>query len=148
MDVFTVSLFGHRRVEDLTQLENRLVPVVRDLINSKPYVAFMLGRNGEFDEYAASVIKRVIRERELNNSDITLVLPYTVSDIEYYEKYYDNVIIPECLYGVHPKSAITQRNRWMIDNSDTVIFYLEHNSGGAYSAMKFARKIGRDYITV
>ena len=108
----------------------------------------MLGRNGEFDEYAASVIKRVIRERELNNSDITLVLPYTVSDIEYYEKYYDNVIIPECLYGVHPKSAITQRNRWMIDNSDTVIFYLEHNSGGAYSAMKFARKIGRDYITV
>ena len=35
-----------------------------------------------------------------NNNDITLVLPYTVSNLEYYEKYYDNIIIPESVETV------------------------------------------------
>ena len=106
----------------------------------------MLVRNGEFDEYAASVIKRARKGCKPIDSDITLVLPYMVSDIEYYEKYYDNVIIPETLYKAHPKSIITLRNQWMIDNSNITIFYVEHNNGGAYSAMKYAEKKKHPYI--
>lgn len=55
---FTVSLFGHREIGDLRQLENKLFPIVKNLIRENSYVTFLLGRNGEFDEYAASVIKR------------------------------------------------------------------------------------------
>jgi hypothetical protein len=55
---------------------------------------------------------------------------------------YDDVIIPDVLAGVHPKSAITKRNRWMVENSDFIIAYVLRDHGGAYSAVKYANKIG------
>ena len=140
MNVFTVSLFGHREIDDLRQLENRLVPIIKEVIQTKSYVAFLIGRNGEFDEYAASIIKRTQKEMGKENNDITLVLPYAVARLAYYEKYYDNIVIPERLYGVHPKSAITLKNRWMVDMSDLVIAYVERTNGGAYEALKYAEK--------
>lgn len=148
MNVFTVSLFGHREICDLGRLEDQLTPIIKELIQTKAYVSFLIGRNGEFDEYAASVIKRAQRETEKENNDITLVLPYAVSDLEYYEKYYDSIIIPSCIYRAHPKSAITLKNRWMIEKADLVIVYVEHNKGGAYTAMKYAEKISKKTINL
>lgn len=82
------------------------------------------------------------------NNDITLVLPYMVADLEYYEKYYDSIIIPESVYGVHPKSAITLKNRWMIEQSDLVIVYVARKKGGAYTAMKYAEKLNKNVINI
>ena len=148
MNVFTVSLFGHREIDDLRILENYLVPIIKELILTKPYVNFLVGRNGEFDEYAASVIKRVEKGVGKENNDMTLVLPYTVADVEYYEKYYDSIIIPESVYGSHPKSAITLKNRWMIERSDLVIVYVKRDKGGAYTAMKYAKKLNKRVINI
>ena len=143
MNVFTVSLFGHREIDDLRQLDVRLSGVVKCLIRTKEYVSFLIGRKGEFDEYAASLIKRAKRELGMENNDISLVLPYPNSKLEYYENYYDSIIIPETVYGVHPKLAITLKNRFMIEKSDFVIVYVEHSWGGAYSAYKYALKKGK-----
>ncbi len=148
MNIFTVSLFGHREIEDLRRLGEQLVAVIKDLIQTKPYVAFLIGRNGEFDEYAASVIKHEQKEVGKANNDITLVLPYTVADIEYYEKYYDSIIIPESVQGAYPKKAITLKNRWMIERSDLVIVYVERNGGGAYAAMRYAEKLNKRIINL
>ena len=148
MDIFTVSLFGHREIDDLRKLNDRLTPIIKKLIKTETYVAFLIGRNGEFDEYAASVIKFAQRELGKENSDMTLVLPYAVSDIEYYEKYYDGIIIPEELHGVHPKSAIKLRNQWMIEHSDMVIAYTERKKGGAFTAMKYAEKLNKRVISL
>ena len=148
MNVFSVSLFGHREIQDLRHLDNSLTYIVKELMRSKSYVSFLIGRNGEFDEYAASVIKRVQKEIGSDNNDLTLVIPYTVADIEYYEKYYDNVIIPEAVDGVHPKLAITLKNRWMVEQSDLVIVNVEHSKGGAYTAMKYAEKINKRIINM
>jgi len=62
MKVFTVSLFGHRKIDDLWRLNDQLTTIIQELIQTKVYVAFLIGRNGEFDEYAASVIKRAQKE--------------------------------------------------------------------------------------
>ena len=148
MNVFTVSLFGHREIDDLRQVEYKLAPIIKELIQTKPYVNFLIGRNGEFDEYAASVIKRVQRAIGAENNEITLVLPYTVSKIEDYEKYYDSIIIPEGVYGVYPKSAITLKNRWMVEQSDLVIVFVERDKGGAYKAMKYAEKQDKGIINL
>ena len=86
MNLYTVSLFGHREIDYLRLLDARLAPVIKELIQGTRFVAFLIGRNGEFDEYAASIIKHVQREVGCENSDMTLVLPYTVADIEYYER--------------------------------------------------------------
>jgi len=146
MNIFTVSLFGHREIRDLRHLEMKLTPIVKELIQAKPFIVFLIGRNGEFDEYAASIIKTVKKEYQNTNIDLTLVLPYTVADIEYYEKYYDSIIIPESMYGAHPKSAILLKNRWMVERSDAVIAYAERNNGGAYKAMKYAEKLHKEVI--
>ena len=57
MNVFTVALFGHRRIDDIRVLYDRLMPIIEDLIKTNYYVEFLIGRNGEFDECAASIIK-------------------------------------------------------------------------------------------
>ena len=76
MNIYTVSLFGHREIESLRELENRLVPIITELLRTKIYVSFLIGRNGEFDEFAASVIKSVRKRLGIENCDLTLVLPY------------------------------------------------------------------------
>ena len=91
MNTFTVSLFGHREIYDLRRLENVLTPIIKKLLQTKAFVSFLIGRNGEFDEFAASVIKSVRKKIGEENSDITLILPYKVADIHYYEKFYDNI---------------------------------------------------------
>ena len=148
MNCLTVSLFGHREIDDLCRLDSGLAPILRELIQTEEYVSFFIGRSGEFDEYAASVIKRVQKETEREKSALVLVLPYKVSDIDYYEKYYDDIIIPESVYDAHPKAAITLRNRWMIEKSEIIIVYVEHDGGGAYAAMKYAEKLNKRIINL
>ena len=148
MDVFTVSLFGHREIDDLRRLDECLAPRIKALLREKTYVSFLIGRKGEFDQYAASVIKRIQKEVGKENNDMILVLPYPAADMAYYEKYYDGVLVPEPLSGVHPKSAIARSNRWMIEQSDLVIVYVKREVGGAYAAMKYAEKLGKRVINL
>ena len=148
MDIFTASLFGHRKIDHMRQINDQLAPLIKNLIQTKPYVAFLIGRNGEFDEYAASIIKKAQKELGKENNEITLVLPYKVSDLPYYEQYYDHIIIPESVSEAHPKSAITFKNRWMVEQSDLVIVYVERDKGGAYTAMKYAKKRNKKIINL
>jgi hypothetical protein len=102
---------------------------------------FLVERNGEFDEYVASVIKRARREYGGDNSDLVLVLPYDVANMADFQDYYDAVIIPDCLEGVHPKGAIVQKNRWMVERADLVVVNVEQERGGAYQAQRYAEKL-------
>ena len=82
------------------------------------------------------------------NSEFIYVLPYPEKDMEYYEAYYDNVMIPECIGRTHPKGAITKRNRWMVEACDLFICYVEREDGGAYTAMKYAKKLEKKVINL
>ena len=50
---YTVSFFGHRRVEDFRVVSEALEDLAAELICTKSYVDFLVGRNGEFDQLAA-----------------------------------------------------------------------------------------------
>ena len=139
-DIYRVAFFGHRRIDRLREIEERLVPILKELILTKEYVEFYIGRNGEFDEFVASIIKRVQKQLDRGNSALILTLPYTVRDIEYYADYYNEIVIPDAIGRAHPKAAITLRNRWMVDTADLVIAYIDHEQGGAYTAVKYARE--------
>ena len=148
MDAFRVVLFGHRDLSSYKKLERRLFPILHELIRTKPFLEIYIGRNGEFDIYAASIVKRAQKAFGTENSELTLVIPYTLKDLEYYEKYYDNVIVPECVQNTFPKSAITKRNRWMIEACDLLICYVENSTGGARNALKYAKKLGKRIINL
>lgn len=148
MQIFTVSLFGHHNVRDLNQIEEHLAPLVKALIQTKPYVSFLIGRHGAFDEFAASVIKQIQKSTGRENSELTLVLPYPVADLPYYEDYYDSVLIPDAVRDAHPKSAITLKNRWMVEQSKLVIAYVERNTGGAYAAVRYAHRLSKKVVNL
>ena len=148
MDIYRVAFFGHRRIDRLGEIEEKLVPILNELILTKEYVEFYIGRNGEFDEFAASVIKRVQKQLDRGNSVLILTLPYTVKDIEYYADYYDEIVIPDAIGKAHPKAAITLRNKWMVDIADLVVAYIEYEEGGAYTAVKYANKNNKNVINL
>ena len=148
MEIFTVSLFGHREIHDLKRIEEQLILIIKEIMQIKSYVAFLIGRNGEFDEYVASLIKSAQKKTAKQNSSLTLVLPYTVANISYFELYYDDIIIPDTAQNVHHKRAITIRNQWMIQRSDLVIVNVDHPNGGAYSALKYAKQLNKNLINI
>ena len=144
MEIYTVSFFGHRRVNNPIELEEKLKKIVENLIDSKEYVDFLVGRDGDFDMVVTSTIKRVKRYMDWGNSSLILILPYLTAEYRDNEKsfhdYYDDVEICAEAAGGHFKAAFQVRNRQMIDRSDLVISYVEHNSGGAYQAKRYAEK--------
>ena len=146
-EIYRVSMIGHRVVEDYS-VEERLHELFWELLRTKEYVEFYLGRNGDFDILAASVIKRLHKNYRDDNSAMILVLPYPVKDYEYYKDYYDEIIIPDELHGVHPKAAITERNRWMVANTDILVAYIRNESGGTATCVQMAEQLGRKIIKI
>ncbi len=147
-DTFRVALFGHRDFDGHRAVEWRLSSLLKELIRSKTFVEIYVGRNGEFDIFSASVVKRVMRAMGNECGELICVLPYSQRDIEFYEKYYDSVIIPECVCGVHPKGAIVRRNRWMVEQASLVICYVNEEHGGTYEALRYAKRLGKVTINL
>ena len=139
MQVYTVSFFGHRRICDPIRIERRLEEVIKELLLTKQYVEFLVGRDGDFDIIAASVIHRCKRKYRDDNSSLVWLLPYMTADFrdnkEFYQEYYDEV---EVFSATHYKSAFRQRNRDMVNRSHLAIFAVNKAEGGAYSTMKYA----------
>lgn len=144
LDVYTVSLFGHNRLSEPIYTEKALERTVRELIKTKEYVEFLIGRKGDFDILAASVVRAVNNELGYGNVSLVLVLPY--STMEYrknkdsFEKYYDEEEICERSSIAYFKSAYGTCCRSMVDRSDLVVCCVEHESGGAYQTIEYAIK--------
>lgn len=139
---YTVSLFGHRIIEDYSAVENKLNELLRVIIQKENReIEFLVGRNGDFDLMAASVIRKLKKETGNENIFLTLVLPYETAELrnntESFESYYDSIEICE---SQNFKYAIVARNHEMIDRSDMVVVYVKNESGGAYQSLKYAEK--------
>lgn len=144
-DKLTVSLFGHRIIEDYLTVEAKLYELLRIITErGNREIEFLVGRNGDFDLMAASVIRKLKKETGSVNIFLTLVLPYETAElrnnIESFESYYDSIEICEASADQNFKYAIVARNRDMVDRSNMVVVYVKNESGGAYQALKYAEK--------
>ena len=147
LNIYTVSFFGHRYIDNASEVEQHLDCLLHDLIVQKEYVEFLVGRDGDFDTIASAAIKRAIHSYGYGNAHFILMLPYMKAEYRDNEKefldYYDEV--EECAESseAHPKSAIQVRNRCMVDRSDLVVCCIQHKSGGAYKTVQYAVKQGK-----
>lgn len=152
MEVYTVSFFGHRVVEDPISLEKELSKLILSLMQRKEYVAFLVGRNGDFDQIVSSTIRRCKREYRCDNSAHILVLPYLTAEYRdneaSFQDYYDEIEVCEIASGSHFKSAFRMRNQAMVDRSHLALFYVKHSNGGAYQAMRYAVRKDKPYINL
>ena len=152
MDIYTVSFFGHREIENSLEVEQKLEAILTELIQTKQYIEFLVGREGEFDILAASVVRRVKKQMDYGNCSLIWVLPYMKAEFRDNEKnfldYYDDIEICEQSAKAHYKSAMQIRNRAMVDRSDLVICCIQHKSGGAYKTVQYAQKQGQTVINI
>lgn len=150
---FTVSLFGHRNIDDYYTVEQKLYELLRIIITqNNTGVEFLVGRNGEFDLMASSVIKRLKKEMCTENVFLTLVMPYETAEIrdnaEAFESYYDSIEICEACANKNFKRVFEARNRNMVDRSDMVVFFVKNQSGGAYQTLIYAEKINKKTVNL
>lgn len=146
MDTYTVSFLGHRKLDSPILIEEQLEAIVLNLLSTKAYIEFLVGRDGDFDLLAASVIHRCKRTFRDDNSSLVWVMPYPTAEYRNNESafraYYDEIEICRESSGKHFKTAFQLRNRSMIDRSDLAVFYVQRKSSGAWKTLEYAKKHG------
>lgn len=135
---YRVALIGHRYLEQIHPVEERLDEEIQQLLHTHGAVDFYIGRNGDFDIVAASRIKAAMKNCGSDCINLILVLPYMVAHYNDFRNYYSDIIIPPSLENIHPKSAISMRNRWLVDHTDCLMAYVHSFSGGAAACYGYA----------
>ena len=146
MNIFTVAFFGHRIIDNPFPVEQNLEKIIRELLHSKEYVEFLVGRDGDFDQLVSSTVRRCKRAVRDDNSALVWVMPYETAEYrdneEAFHDYYDDVGVCGASAVGHFKGAHQKRNREMVDRADLIVCYIERENGGAWQTIKYA--IGHD----
>ncbi len=152
MKTYIVSFFGHRDFDRHIKHEDKVKLIIKRLLEEKEIVEFIVGRNGEFDKFAASMVRTVRKETGRDNSFLTCVLPYATAEyqnnIEEYESYYDYVEVCESAERAHFEKSIEIRNKEMVERADLIICYVTKNTGGAYRALKYATDLEKKIVNL
>lgn len=152
MELFTVAFFGHRYVDNILAVEDKLEDIILSLMREKEYVDFVVGRNGDFDQCVSSTVLRCKKKYRDDNSSLVLVLPYATAEYtnnqEYFEDYYDDIEVSYAASNAHPKAAIKIRNREMVDRADLIVCFVERKSGGAYESVRYTETLEKPIINI
>lgn len=141
---------GHRELKDLDF--SLLDRVIKNLIKGG-CKRFLCGMAQGFDLAAAESVLAL--KRRFKEVELVACVP-CVGQSEYYpaadRARYDR-IKGECdeviyLAAGYFNGCMQIRDRFMVDNSDTVICYMRQNSGGTYYTYKYAEKAGKKIIEV
>ena len=139
--------FGHKDVfQNINEsLENAVLLAVKSGCE-----IFYTGAMGDFDNLFSCAVRKAKKIHP--NIKLICVKPYMTQDInnngDFLFSLYDDIIIPPEITGIHYKSAITKRNRWIIAHSDIIISYTIRTYVGAYTAVKYARSLKKDVIEI
>lgn len=79
---YTVCFFGHRYIDNHSEINEEIYKIAKRLIKEKEYVEFLVGRDGDFDLIVASAIRRAIKEFDYGNSCLIWILPYDKAEFE------------------------------------------------------------------
>ena len=134
------TFFGHRECYglDAAALENAILKLIHQGIDT-----FYVGNQGSFDRLCYHCLKQL--RKSYPNIQICVVLAYLPT------KSADDADLEDAIYPEiegYPKFAIERRNRWMIDQSDYCICYINHTWGGAYKFVRIAKNQGLQILNL
>lgn len=142
--MLTCTFFGHRDTPKETE------PILRstliDLIENRKVLKFYVGNHGSFDEM---VKRNLIELKRFYPIDYAVVSAYLPSKNCYIgKKNFIDTIVPEGIEKVPRKFAINYRNKWMIEQSDYVVTYVNRTVGGATRFKKLAENKKKIVINI
>lgn len=131
------TFFGHRDCP--SSIKPKLREVLIDLIEKHAVDMFYVGQQGAFDGIVHSVLKELASVYPHIRYAVVLErLPLKRSEFD--TRDYSDTMLPEGAESVHPRFAISWRNKWMIKQSDYVVAYITHSWGGAAQFIDLAAK--------
>lgn len=139
------TFFGHRDCPN--SIKSKLRKVLIDLIESHAVDMFYVGQQGSFDSMVRSVLKELVSLYPHINYAVVLERIPPKRD-EFDIRDYSDTMLPEGIETVHPRFAISWRNKWMIKQSDYVVTYVTHSWGGAAQFAELAEKQKKTVINV
>lgn len=146
------AFIGHRNIY-VDDIKDRLYSEVKKQIIENDCKIFIMGTHGDFDKLALRVCKELRKtytdiKIEVVITSLKQIAPVKEFDIfcgdEKIYPYHDAKTIMYNIEKEHFKRKITESNKQMIDESDTLICYVNSTRtyGGAKTAYKYARKKG------
>jgi len=139
------SFFGHRVVAD--KVFFGLYDEIEKHITKYKVNVFYVGGYGGFDNMVFDILYEM--KEYYSHIKIYRILAYMPLEVnnKTYEKHY-KTMFPEGLELVPKKFAIVHRNRWIVNNSDYIIGYVQTSYGGAYEALKYAKRKNKKVINL
>ncbi|MBR3895072.1 MAG: DUF1273 family protein [Clostridia bacterium] len=146
-----ITFLGHSSISSGDKVKETVKEQLQKYITNSVEMICYLGGYGDFDTICARVCRELKAEYE--GIELVYVTPYmSLSEqakIKEKQKYgfFDTSIYPP-LEKVPPKFAILKRNEWMITSAELIIAYVNHNYGGAYQSLRFAKSRKKKIINV
>ena len=139
------TFFGHHDCP--SSINPKLREVLIDLIENQAVDMFYVGQQGAFDGIVRSVLKELVSVYP--NIRYAVVLErFPPKRDEFDTRDYSDTMLPEGIETVHPRFAISWRNKWMIKQSDYVVTYITHSWGGAAQFAEMAKKQRKTMINL
>lgn len=139
------TFLGHRDTE--AEVKPLLEITIRKLIIENQVDTFWLGGYGNFDNYAAQILRKL--KAEFPNIQLILILAYSQQLRKFGNLLpFDGFDYPAEAEAAPYKYAISGRNRYMVKNADFIISYVWKEYGGAYEALKIARNDNKTIINL
>ena len=137
------TFFGHRECPD--SIKTKLREVLIDLITNHNVDSFYVGNQGRFDAIVRGVLQEL--KKEYPQINYAVVLAYMPGKQTEHNNNSDTML-PEGIESVHPRYAISWRNKWMIKQSDYVVTYITHFWGGAAQFAEMAKHLMKTVINL
>ena len=150
-----IGFVGHSFVFE----QERVKELVKELVKEELRKSQMgeerlicyVGAKGDFDLICAKACKEL--KLEQGGIEVVYVTPYiSLSEQEKIKELQKCGLCDSSLYppieSTPIKFAISKRNEWMMENSDIIIAYVEHNYGGAYKSLCYAKRKGKRIVNL
>ena len=133
----TCCFFGHKDAP--SSIYEKLEGAIETAIVEDGVTSFLVGNQGQFDGMVLSALRKL--KTKYPHINYNVVLAYMPAEKESWNLYeYGETMLPEGIESIHPRYAISWRNKWMVQESDVVIAYITHSWGGAAKQVERARK--------
>ncbi|MDE6604540.1 MAG: hypothetical protein K2K85_00775 [Clostridia bacterium] len=144
------AFFGHSKM-NVGQHREKLLEVLKDLIENKGVEQFYSGFRGDFDVYCSFLVCE-LKDRfpQIKNTLVLSYIPRTVvhsySDFDLPRCFDDSVYLLE--KNVPKRLAIVETNKSLVDTVDFVVAGVMTHFGGAYMACEYAYRRKKPIISV
>ena len=141
----TCCFLGHKDAP--SSIYPRLEEAIEKLIFEQNVSSFLFGNQGHFDGMSLKVVREMkIKYPHISYNVVLAYMPTEKDVLQTYE--FDETILPEGIETVHPRYAISWRNKWMINESDFVLCYVTHSWGGAARYADYSQKKNKTVINI